>query len=479
MSTAIYVRLSSDRQDDHQGVDRQLEDCRRKVEGPAPVFTDNNRSAWKTGAVRPDYERLLAEIKVGGVNRIVVWHMDRLYRQMRELCDLTDLATEGRGVMIDAVTGPSLDLRTADGVMWAQHLVSTAQHESSHKGERVRRAQEQKREKGMPHGGNRAFGWKDGMTPNPREAAEIVKAVGLLFAGASLKDVARQWNERGIKRPQNPKSLWSADAVRRTVSNPRHAGLIAHDPKRKGSYQRTVIGQAKWPAIIKRERWEALMAHLASRSRTTTGILKRRSLLTRLVVCGRCGTTMTRAKDHAMEYYRCPSPRPEIPNACGGVSINARMVESFLTEATLQRADNGHLARLLQGQTENQPSNRSIVEALDELDRRAELVGTTFGKGKLSERAASAALVTIEREQERLRKQLAGQTSSSVITPYAGRKGALRSAWTTLSEDQRREIISIVLGKVKIMPTKVRGRHVFDSNRVRVAAEVDALKAAR
>lgn len=470
MSTAIYVRLSSDRQDDHQGVDRQLEDCRRKVEGPVPVFRDNNKSAWKTGAQRPDYKRLLAEIETGAVDRIVVWHMDRLYRQMRELCDLTDLAKDGRGVMIDAVTGPSLDLRTADGVMWAQHMVMTAQHESSHKGERVRRAQEQKREQGLPHGGNRSFGWKDGMRPDPKESSEIVKAVELLFAGASLKDVARRWNSRRIKRPQNADARWSADAVRRTVSNPRHAGLIAHDPKRKGSYQRTLTGEiAKWPAIIEPERWHQLMAFLATRSRSTAGILKRRSLLTRLVVCGRCGTTMTRAKDHGMEFYRCPSPRPEIPNACGGVSVNAKFLEEFLTEATLQRADSGALARLLREQTKTERSTRSIVEALDELDRRADLVGSTFGTSKLSQRAASAALATIEREQEKLRKELAAMTSSSVLTPYSGRRSALRAAWPMLTEDQRREIISTMLGKVKIMPTKVRGRHVFDSSRVRIA----------
>src|SRR6266702_8712452 len=128
MSTAIYVRLSSDRQDDHQGVDRQLEDCRRKVEGRVAEFVDNDKSAWKRGGVRPEYRRLLSEIRDGSIDRIVVWHIDRLYRQMGELSELTDLARDGRGVIIDPVSGMRLDLTTADGVMMAQHFVSTAQH---------------------------------------------------------------------------------------------------------------------------------------------------------------------------------------------------------------------------------------------------------------------------------------------------------------------------------------------------------------
>jgi site-specific DNA recombinase len=468
MKTAIYARLSSDRQDDHQGVDRQLEDCRRKVEGPALEFKDNDRSAWG-GGKREDYERLLEEIKAGRVDRIVVWHMDRLYRQMKELVVLTDLAAEGRGVTIDPVTGPGLDLRTADGVMWAQHMVMTAQHESSHKGERVKRAQQQKREKGLPHGGPRAFGWKDGMTPEPKEAKEIVRAVELLFAGQSLKDVARAWNQKGIKRTLNPESPWSADAIRRTVSNPRHAGLMAHDPKRQGSYQRTVVGNANWPAIIAPERWQALMAHLASRSRTTSGILKRRSLLTRLVVCGRCGTPMTRAKDHAMEYYRCPSPRPEIPNACGGVSVNAKFLEEFLTEATLQRADTGELAKLVQAQARDQKSSAGLFEELEALDHRLDAAAIAYGNGKLSVRAFETAQATIDTKRKSLQKALAQATTSSVLTPYASGKNSLRAAWSSLTQDQQREVISTMIGRVRIMPTAKRGRHVFDSKRVQIA----------
>lgn len=470
MATAIYVRLSSDRGGDHAGVDRQLEDCRSTVEGPVHEYVDNNKSAYDPTKQRPDYHRLLDAIKAGEVNRVVVWHMDRLYRQMRELCDLTDLAHEGRGVMIDAVTGPSLDLRTADGVMWAQHMVMTAQHESAHKGERVKRAQQQKREQGEPTGGRRAFGWKDQMNPNPAEAREIVKAVAMLFAGASLKDVARSWNAKGLKRPQHPDSPWDANTVRLVVSNPRHAGLMAHDPKRKGSYQRTVINEAKWPAIIERERWEALMALLKSRGSVYSGIPKRRSLLTRLVICGKCGTVMTRAKDKAMEYYRCPSPRPEQEHkSCGSVSVNAAFLEKLLVDATLERADTGALAKILKAQTDDQHKSAKGFEALDALDHRVDKLATMYADGEISDRAFAKADGDIRQKREQLQKELASTLSSSVVAPYAGRKGALRAAWPALTQDQQREIIGVVIGKVQIMPTKVRGRHSFDQSRVKIA----------
>ncbi len=472
MKTAIYVRLSQDRGGDHAGVDRQLEDCRRKVEGPVYEFQDNNKSAYDATKSRPQYQALLTAIKEGEVNRVVVWHMDRLYRQMRELCDLTDLAQEGRGVMIDAVTGPGLDLRSADGVMWAQHMVMTAQHESAHKGERVRRAQQQKRDQGLPTGGQRAFGWRDSMTPDTAEAKEIVQAVESLFAGASLKDVARQWNQKGLKRPQRPGSPWDANTVRLVVSNPRHAALLAHDSKRKGSYQRTVIGKAQWPAIVKPERWQALMAYLESRSRTTTGIPKRRSLLTRLVICGKCGTVMSRTKIKSMMCYRCPSSRPEQPKdskSCGSVSVNAGFLEQLLVDATLERADSGALAKILKALAGDQQKSTKALEALDAIDHRQDKLASMYADGEISDRAFAKAEADIRYKKEQLQKELASTLSSSVVAPYASRKGALRAAWPSLTQDQQREVIRIVIGQVKIMPTNVRGRHSFDQSRVKIA----------
>ncbi|WP_414683278.1 recombinase family protein, partial [Microbacterium sp. UBA3486] len=53
------------------------------------VFMDNDTSAY-LDKKRPDFARMLARIKLGP-SRVVVWHVDRLYRRPRELEDLIDL----------------------------------------------------------------------------------------------------------------------------------------------------------------------------------------------------------------------------------------------------------------------------------------------------------------------------------------------------------------------------------------------------
>ena len=53
------------------------------------VFMDNDTSAYLNKR-RPGFDKMLARIKTGP-SRVVVWHVDRLYRRPRELEDLIDL----------------------------------------------------------------------------------------------------------------------------------------------------------------------------------------------------------------------------------------------------------------------------------------------------------------------------------------------------------------------------------------------------
>src|SRR5215472_1861078 len=352
--TAISARISVDRQDG-AGVERQLADCpevcaRRGWQ--AREYADNHRSAWRAGARRPQYEELIQAVRRGDVGRIVVYKTDRLHRQPRELEDLIALADRGR-VEVVAVEGGELDLATSDGRALARVLAAMNAKESDDKADRVRRAKRQAREAGKPHGGPRPFGWRrittskadgtqretwDPMAHDPAEADLIRSAVADLLAGASLNDIARRWNAAGVGQPQTGRSHWTADQIRQVVSNPRNAGLVGHRKQVKSDrpyqlYSRPeVVGEAKWPAIVDPSIWEQLQALLAQRgafARTP----KRRSLLTGLLVCGRCGATMVRTADHARRgdadgpyrrVWRCPTYTPNgAPPSCGRVTIDA------------------------------------------------------------------------------------------------------------------------------------------------------------
>src|SRR3954447_17985683 len=97
---AIYARISSDREQNGLAVGRQLEDCERLAaeRGWRVVerYVDQDVSAYKSRA-RPAYRRLLGDLRRGTVDGVIVYHLDRLHRQPRELEEFFDVCRAAGG----------------------------------------------------------------------------------------------------------------------------------------------------------------------------------------------------------------------------------------------------------------------------------------------------------------------------------------------------------------------------------------------
>ena len=100
--------------------------------------SDNDISATK-GARRPGYAALLEDVRTARVDRVVVFHTSRLWRNRRERAEGIELFAKHR-VSIVAAKGPSFDLSTGYGRGLAGLLGEFDTMESEVKGERVQRA---------------------------------------------------------------------------------------------------------------------------------------------------------------------------------------------------------------------------------------------------------------------------------------------------------------------------------------------------
>ncbi|HEY0638363.1 MAG TPA: recombinase family protein [Pseudonocardiaceae bacterium] len=279
----IYVRISRDRVGAGLGVERQERDCRdlaSSIGGDViDVYVDNDLSA-STGKPRPEYERLLRDIESGHINSVVAWHSDRLHRRPDELeryiqvCDPLAVPTR-------TVKAGELDLSTASGRMVARIIGAVARHETEQKSERLRRQRAQGRAAGRWHGGRRPFGYlADGVTPEPEEKAAVAKATELVLGGASLRSIARAWNEEGLTTTAG--GQWTHIGLRAMLLRPRNAGLI-------GNLSGT-SGPAVWEPLVDVETWHALCAHLRDvgrRSYDASGQGRQRKLLGSFLF--RCG----------------------------------------------------------------------------------------------------------------------------------------------------------------------------------------------
>src|SRR6516164_6637091 len=127
-AAGIYLRISDDRLGEGAGVARQLVDCRALAERKGwpivDVYEDNDVSAYR-GKPRPEYRRMLADLSAGLLDAVVVWDLDRLFRQPRELEAFLDVCDAAGVTNLATVTG-DVDLGTHDGRFTARILGAVA-----------------------------------------------------------------------------------------------------------------------------------------------------------------------------------------------------------------------------------------------------------------------------------------------------------------------------------------------------------------
>jgi site-specific DNA recombinase len=201
---AIYARISSDRDDERLGVDRQVTDCRKLCRergwGVAGEYVDNSISAADPRKVRPEYQRLLADIRQGKLDAVVVWDADRLHRQLGELVDFV-AAGETAGLRLLGSVGGDIDLNDENALMLLQFKVAMAAAEAKKVRKRILRKKLELAERGRySGGGTRPFGYeRDGTTVRESEAELIREAARRVLEGGQP-----ELHPAGLGQPRRP-----------------------------------------------------------------------------------------------------------------------------------------------------------------------------------------------------------------------------------------------------------------------------------
>ena len=221
----------------------------------------------------------MAALSSGALDGLLVYDLDRLHRQPRELEEFIDLCQQF-GVTHVASASGDIDLTTADGQFQARILAAVAKKESDDKSRRIRRKHEDIALRGgVSGGGSRPYGYEaDKMKIRAAEAAIVRECVKRLLAGEPVRSIARDLNERGVASASG--GAWSPQSLRRMLASPRISGQRIH----KGE----VVANAVWPGIISTTEGAKIRALLSNPERRTNKTA-RRYLLGGLLVCGHCG----------------------------------------------------------------------------------------------------------------------------------------------------------------------------------------------
>ena len=432
MTTAIYSRISEDRDGDAAGVERQVHDALALANARGfPVadrFIDNDRSAY-SGRARPEWDRMLREIAAGNVVNVVAWANDRLYRRTRDQLDLMEAVRAAGGIIVTVKDG-DIDPGSAEGRMRMGILANVSEFESARKAERVSRASEQRAAAGRPHG-RPSFGWKldaAGEWILERDQAALVReGAARVLKGESCHSITADWNSQGLARPATA-AAWDHRALRKILRRPGNAGLRVH----RGA----IIGPSTAPPILDAPTWEAVVSRLGAKG----GQNRPRSyLLTGLLACAADGERMVGHKAR-LEGYECVR--------CGR-RITSQRLDEYVIERVLDQLSTPRLADRL-SRAKSDPKEGNALRDYDRAETRLRELAGMFGAGELDAGEYRAAREAAQDRRAKAARQLTSRRSSDVLADVLASPDGIHEVWERQGQAWRREVIKAVIEQVEI-----------------------------
>ena len=336
---AIYTRLSKEDEDKHQPESESIQNQRSLLTRYAAdhgwdiyaIYCDEDFSGVDSD--RPDFNRMIQAARQKKFQIILCKSQSRFTRDM----ELVEKYIHGLfpvwGIRFIAVADNAdtevkgnKKARQINGLVNEWYLEDLS--------ENVRMVFDLKRREGKYIGGFPIYGYqkdpadKNRIIPDP-EAAEVVRQIfQWSLEGRGRQSIARLLNRQGIPNPahykaergwtcghpaKNDHGLWNKTTIWRILRNEMYTGVMIQGRRKKVSYKSKVIidtPEDQWyrvegthEAIIDRAAFEAVQQGL--RLRTRTGGSGEVHLLSGLVKCAGCGSTMSKCSNGKHSYLRC------------------------------------------------------------------------------------------------------------------------------------------------------------------------------
>ena len=269
---AIYTRKSSEEGLEQQfnSLAAQREACEAYIrsqqhEGRASVRIRYDDGGFSGGNLeRPALQRLLADIRTGRIDVVVVYKVDRLTRSLADFARLVEIF-DGQAASFVSVT-QQFNTTSSMGRLTLNVLLSFAQFEREVTGERIRDKIAASKKKGMWMGGNVPLGYdaSDSTLVINRGEAETVRRIFALYREfGCVRRVKDEADRLGLETQRRTTAsgaerggkAFSRGHIYRLLANPIYTGQIAHQGK---------LYPGQHPALIEAETWSAVRDRLAA-----------------------------------------------------------------------------------------------------------------------------------------------------------------------------------------------------------------------
>lgn len=324
MRVGLYARVSTDEQaKEGFSIPAQLRMLNAwaviKNADSVEEYIDDGYSAKNLN--RPAVKRLLSDCEARKLDVVVVWRLDRLSRNLRDLLvTIEDVFKVNRVEFVSATE--NIDTSTPSGRLTLNILGSVAQNERENTSERVVMVMNDLARQCKHLGGRSMHGL--GVTPSmdyyiiEEEAAGLRMAVDMRIEGVSVNNIISAMTEAGfLTRSGKPFTITGLYEIFR---NPKLAGIYVYNRSvaadrtgkrnnhKNKSEDEMIVVPGGIPAIISMDKWERLqMINDKGKNIGGQNHAKNVYIVSGLCFCGKCGGKMNIAnggKNRDGSYWR-------------------------------------------------------------------------------------------------------------------------------------------------------------------------------
>lgn len=422
---AIYARQSVDRKDSIS-IESQIEFCKREATSDTyTIYLDRGYSGKDTN--RPDFEKLLDDVKKQKITKVIVYKLDRMSRSLLDFAKIIELFNENNIEFLSCTE--KFDTSTPIGKAMLSIIMVFAQLERETIQKRVIDNYYERGRQGMYMGGRAPYGFRKIETYyNGKktytfevvpEQSEVLQEIYHMYTepGTSLGTISRYLNKMGI--PAALGGNWDTCKLSRIMHNPvyveadadvylyyKSKGCILSNEiddfigingcylygKRKASdrkytnIENHTLSLALHEGFIDSKTFLLCQHKLSTNKRIANAGKSKYSWLSGKLRCGYCGSSVTMSTQYNGVYYLSCTGK-KLRQVCDGIGRTLKVpeIETVVEAQIFELCNSNKILKQRKQETGNSDKNvelqlKIIDEKIDNLLEQIALGNTTVTK---------------------------------------------------------------------------------------------------
>ena len=306
LRVGIYARKS--REDiSNASLDTQIEECTKFISENKNILKLDQVDIHKEDNVsgmylekRDELEKLLGKLEMKQIDIIISSKSDRISRSLPNMSLIIQRIEKADGYLI---LGDDLGDNSAAGVFMKHVMLATNEFQVRRSAEDLMKVHSRLVEKGYTVGGPGNYGYDvidRKYVINPEEGIVVDLVFEMFLNGSSYSQIKNELSNKGYKSRTDKR--FSDSTINSILTNKRNCGISiwnSHEKRKKRDrvlkelFDEVVSNDVVLEPIISKEKFNRVQEVMSSRKIGTKGGRNTSYMLTGLIKCSECGSSMT------------------------------------------------------------------------------------------------------------------------------------------------------------------------------------------